>query len=172
MSTPVRFLTSLGQVLATMGLYNEGHPACQRALDDSFQELGDLLAGTSVLKLSFIAGDVVYERRVLRELKEWDWAERLAGLGIERLEIDAGVTREDYEQFLRDTFQRSRGEAMDTAEVRHLRATEHSLRDPGARYRGTGRGPRGRAGHRRHRLLAARRRRGDPVDAQPCADHR
>jgi len=123
MSTPVRFLTSLGQVLATMSLYNEGHPACQRALDDSYQELGDLLGTRPVLKLSFIAGDVVFERRVLRELKEWDWAERLAGLGIERLEIDAGVTREDYERFLRDTFQRSRGEALDTAEVRHLRAT-------------------------------------------------
>jgi putative nucleotidyltransferase with HDIG domain len=122
-SSPVRFLTSLGQVMATMGLYGPGHPARERALDESFQELGDLLAGTSTLRVSFIAGDVVYERRVVRELKEWDWAGRLAGLGIERLEIDAGVTREDYEQFLRDTFQRSRGEALDTAEVRHLRET-------------------------------------------------
>jgi putative nucleotidyltransferase with HDIG domain len=123
MSSPVKFLTSLGQVMATMGLYGPGHPARERALDESFQELRDLLADRAMLKVSFIAGDVVYERRVVRELKEWDWAERLAGLGIERLEIDAGVTRQDYEQFLRDTFQRSRGEAMDTAEVRHMRKT-------------------------------------------------
>ena len=123
MKSPVKFLTSLGQVMATMALYNRGHPARERALDDSYQELTDLLADTTALRFSFIAGDVVFERRVLRELKEWDWASRLAALGIERLEIDASVTRDDYEQFLRDTFQRSRGEAMDTAEVRHLRAT-------------------------------------------------
>ena len=123
MSSPVKFLTSLGQVMATMALYNQGHPARERALDDSYQELKDVLAGRDRLKFSFIGGDVVFDRRVVRELKDWDWATRLAGLGIERLEIDPGVTREDYEQFLRDTFQRSRGEAMDTAEVRHLRAT-------------------------------------------------
>lgn len=123
MSSPVQFLTSLGQVMATMGLYNSGHPARERALDDSFEELRGLFDDRQRLKFSFIGGEVVFERRVLRELKEWDWATRLAGLGIERLEIDASVTRDDYEQFLRDTFQRSRGEPMDTAEVRHLRAT-------------------------------------------------
>ena len=123
MSSPVKFLTSLGQVMATMALYNQGHPARERALDDSYTELKDVLAGRDRLKFSFIGGDVVFDRRVVRELKEWDWATRLAGLGIERLEIDPAVTREDYEQFLRDTFQRSRGEAMDTAEVRHLRPT-------------------------------------------------
>ena len=123
MSSPVKFLTSLGQVMATMALYDRGHPARERALDDSFLELTDILAGNSKLRFSFIGGDVVFERRVVRELKEWDWATRLAGLGIERLEFDPTVTRDDYEQFLRDTFQRSRGERLDTAEVRHMRAT-------------------------------------------------
>lgn len=123
MSSPVKFLTSLGQVMATMALYDRGHPARERALDDSFQELSDILTTMPTLRFSFISGDVVFERRVLRELKEWDWASRLAAMGIERLEVDNTVTRDDYEQFLRDTFQRSRGEAMDTAEVRHLRAT-------------------------------------------------
>ena len=123
LNSPVKFLTSLGQVMATMALYNRGHPARERALDDSFQELTDLLADGPALRFSFIGGDVVYDRRVLRELKGWDWAVRLADLGIERLEIDRGVTRDDFEQFLRDTFQRSRGEALDTAEVRQLRAT-------------------------------------------------
>jgi putative nucleotidyltransferase with HDIG domain len=122
-SSPVKFLTSLGQVMATMALYDRGHPARERALDDSFQELSDILTTMPKLRFSFISGDVVFERRVLRELKEWDWASRLAAMGIERLEVDNTVTRDDYEQFLRDTFQRSRGEAMDTAEVRHLRAT-------------------------------------------------
>ena len=123
MNSPVKFLTSLGQVMATMALYNRGHPARERALDDSYQELTDLLGTGAKLRFSFIGGDVVHERRVLRELKGWDWATRLADLGIERLEIDPGVTRDDFEQFLRDTFQRSRGEALDTAEVRQLRAT-------------------------------------------------
>ncbi len=123
MSSPVKFLTSLGQVMATMALYDRGHPARERALDDSFQELTDILATTPKLRFSFIGGDVVYERRVVRELKEWDWATRLASLGIERLEIDNTVTRDDYEQFLRDTFQRSRGEKVDSAEVSYMRAT-------------------------------------------------
>jgi putative nucleotidyltransferase with HDIG domain len=109
--------------MATMALYDRGHPARERALDDSFQELSDILTTMPKLRFSFISGDVVFERRVLRELKEWDWASRLAAMGIERLEVDNTVTRDDYEQFLRDTFQRSRGETMDTAEVRHLRAT-------------------------------------------------
>ena len=107
MSSPVKFLTSLGQVMATMALYNQGHPARERALDDSYQELKDVMAGRDRLKFSFIGGDVVFDRRVVRELKEWDWATRLAGLGIERLEIDPGVTREDYEQFLRDMSRRN-----------------------------------------------------------------
>lgn len=119
----MKFLTSLGQVMATMALYGRGHPARERAVDDSFRELTDLLASTPMLRFSFIGGEVVFERRVLRELKEWDWATRFAALGIERLEIEQAVTREDYEQFLRDTFQRSRGEPLDTAEVRHLRPT-------------------------------------------------
>ncbi|HEX5005032.1 MAG TPA: HD domain-containing phosphohydrolase [Gemmatimonadales bacterium] len=123
MSSPVKFLTSLGQVMATMALYNRGHPARERALDDSYQELQDVLNDVGRLRFSFIGGDVVFERRVVRELKDWDWATRLADMGIERLEIDPTVTRDDYEQFLRDTFQRSRGEAMDTAEVRHIRET-------------------------------------------------
>ena len=123
MSSPVKFLTSLGQVMATMALYDRGHPARERALDDSFQELTDILASTPKLKFSFIGGDVVYERRVVRELKEWDWATRLATMGIERLEIDTTVTRDDYEQFLRDTFQRSRGEKLDSSEVSYMRAT-------------------------------------------------
>lgn len=123
MSSPVKFLTSLGQVMATMALYDRGHPARERALDDSFQELTDILAATPKLRFSFIGGDVVYERRVVRELKEWDWAARLAALGIERLEIDTTVTRDDYEQFLRDTFQRSRGEKADSAEVSYMRPT-------------------------------------------------
>jgi HD-GYP domain-containing protein (c-di-GMP phosphodiesterase class II) len=123
MTSPVKFLTSLGQVMATMALYNRGHPARERALDDSYQELTDLLSDGKMLRFSFIGGDVIFERRVMRELKGWDWATRLADLGIERLEVDPGVTRDDYEQFLRDTFQRSRGEAMDTAEVRQFRAT-------------------------------------------------
>jgi HD-GYP domain-containing protein (c-di-GMP phosphodiesterase class II) len=123
MTSPVKFLTSLGQVMATMALYNHGHPARERALDDSFQELGDLLGVLPKLRFSFVGGDVVFERRVVRELKDWDWATRLAALGIERLEIDSAVTRDDYAEFLRDTFQRSRGTAPDTAEARQLRAT-------------------------------------------------
>jgi len=33
MSDPIRFLVSFGQAVSTMALYNDGHPARERAVD-------------------------------------------------------------------------------------------------------------------------------------------
>ena len=123
MSDPVLFLQSMGHVLAAMGLYQPGHPARERALDESYGKLLDLVGGESNRKFSFVDGEVVYDRRVLREIKNWEWAPRLAAVGIERIEFGDEVTREDYEQFLRDAFGRSRGERADTTEASYLRQT-------------------------------------------------
>ena len=43
---------------------------------------------------------MVNGNRILRDLKEWDWASRLAALGIERLEFVAPVQPEELNRFL------------------------------------------------------------------------
>ena len=42
MSDPARLLTTLTHALATLGLYGDGHPATQRAVDAAYRRLDDL----------------------------------------------------------------------------------------------------------------------------------
>lgn len=123
MSDPIKFLTSVGQALATMSLYSRGHPARERVVDDSYQQLLDLIASSPDPRFSFIDGEVVFYQRVLRELKDWEWATRLAEVGVQRVEFEADIARDDYEAFLTDVFNRMKGETKDTSEGRFLRRT-------------------------------------------------
>ncbi|MCZ6756000.1 MAG: HD domain-containing protein [Gemmatimonadetes bacterium] len=123
MSDPVQFLMSLGHVLAAMSLYHKGHPARERAVDESYEELRALVDGEGVRQFTFVDREVVFHRQVLRDLKEWEWGTRLADVGIERVEIEESVTRDGYEEFLRDAFHRFKGESLDTTEARYLRHT-------------------------------------------------
>ncbi len=123
MSDPVRFLMSMGHVLAAMSLYHKGHPARERAVEESYEKLRDLVDGEGERQFTFVDREVVFHRQVLRDLKEWEWGPRLAGVGIERVEIDESVTQADYEEFLRDAFLRFKGESLDTAEARYMRRT-------------------------------------------------
>ena len=120
MSDPLRYLTSLGQALAVMGLYPEGHPARERAVDASFDLLGELAAAEANLQFSFLDGEVIYQRRILRELTGWEWGTRLAAAGVERIEFLEGVTREEYAAWLDETQRLLAGETPDTAEARQL----------------------------------------------------
>lgn len=123
MSDPVRFMMSMGHVLAAMSLYDRGHPARERALDDSYERLVELIGGETDRQFSFVDREVVFHQKVLRDLKDWEWAPRLASVGIERVEFEGEVSREDYEEFLRDAFTRLKGEALDTTEARYMRTT-------------------------------------------------
>lgn len=123
MSDPVQFLMSMGHVLAAMSLYHKGHPARERAVDESYEELRALVDGEEVRQFTFVDHEVVFHRQVLRDLKEWEWGTRLADVGIERVEIEESVTRDGYEEFLRDAFHRFKGESLDTTEVRYMRHT-------------------------------------------------
>ncbi len=100
MSAPVRFLTSLAQTLSKMGLYSAGHPSRERAVDDAFVQLLRLCEEDVTPRFSFLSSDVIYSARTLRELRDWEWSARLAGVGIQRLEFSNTVTREDFEDFL------------------------------------------------------------------------
>src|SRR5437867_3187441 len=98
MSDPVPFLTTFGQALAAMGLYAEGHPARLRAAVSSLEELTELAAADRAPQFTFLGGEVVYRRRVIREMPTWEWSTRLAGIGIERLEFQDSVTLEAYQE--------------------------------------------------------------------------
>ncbi len=123
MSDPIQFLTSMGHVLAAMSLYEKGHPARERAVDESYEKLRDLVDGEGERLFTFVDREVVFHRQVLRDLKDWEWGPRLADVGIERIEINESVTRADYDEFLRDAFLRFNGESLDTTEARYMRHT-------------------------------------------------
>jgi putative nucleotidyltransferase with HDIG domain len=105
-SSPVKFLSSLAQSLSTMMLYPREHPTWGRAVDGSFQHLVELQAENPDPQFSFIGTDVIYGQTPMHDMKDWPWAEKLAGVGVQRLEFSAGVSREEYEEFLADVLTR------------------------------------------------------------------
>ncbi len=123
MSDPARFLTSFAQALAAMTLYRDGHPARARAVDAAYQELHDLQADTARPLFTFLGDEVVYGRLPLRELKEWDWGRRLAEAGVQRLEFEDHVSRDDFEGFLDEVLARVTLSMIDTTESRQMRRT-------------------------------------------------
>ncbi|MGH7703802.1 MAG: HD-GYP domain-containing protein [Gemmatimonadales bacterium] len=123
MSDPVPFLTSFGQALATLSLYSGGHPARERAMEASYEQLLDLLQSEPRPRFSFLDGEVVFGQLVLRELKDWDWGIRLAKATVQRVEFTDPVSREEYQGFLSDVFARLNQAQIETAEARQLNRT-------------------------------------------------
>ena len=122
MSDPIRFLVSFGQAVSTMALYNDGHPARERAVDRSYQCLRDLQAEDPYPRFSFLGEETIYHDTALRELGEWEWATRLAQAGVQRIELESSVTRDQYEEFLEEMMARITLSFIDSAEARN-RAT-------------------------------------------------
>lgn len=104
MTDPMPFLTSLGQSLSSLGLYAEGHPARERSIRASHEQLLRLFETDPEVQFSFLAGDVVYANRVVRELKGWEWASRFAAIGMERVEFIAPVDWDDYAAWVEQTW--------------------------------------------------------------------
>jgi putative nucleotidyltransferase with HDIG domain len=117
------FLISLGQCLATMNLYAEGHPARERALDNSYERLLRLLEGQERFEVSFVNTETVVGDRALSDIGAWDWAPRLAGIGVERIEIDPGVTSDEYGRFVDDIWRKLNGRPDSSAEARQMVAS-------------------------------------------------
>ncbi len=115
---PIKFLGSLAQALAGMSLYAEGHPARDRGIDAAFEQLGGLQQDTATPLFTFLGDEVVYGKTPIRELKAWDWSMRLAQAGIQRLEFQPGVTREEFETFLDEVLARLTLATIDTSEAR------------------------------------------------------
>ena len=115
MSDPVRFLNEFAHSLGVMTLYPEGHPSRERAVDSAFDELDGLtLPGGHLPAFTFLEDEVVFGRERLRELKSWDWGKRLVAAGIERLELERRVTREEFNSFLEEVLARLMLSAVDT----------------------------------------------------------
>ena len=120
MSDPARFLNAFAQALAAMALYRDGHPARERAVDVAYQQIHDLQSDTSHPLFTFLGDEVVFGQQPLRELKAWDWGKRLAQAGIQRLEFEAQVSRDDFEGFLEEVLARLTLSAIST-EARQMR---------------------------------------------------
>jgi len=131
MSEPTVFLTAFAQALATMTLYAEGHPARERAIDAAFRELQDLQADTPHPLFTFLGDEIVFGRLPLRDLRAWDWSQRLAQAGIQRLEFADSVSRDEFEGFLDELLARLTLSAIDTSE-------QHQLRRSSIRYGAVG----------------------------------
>ena len=102
----IRFLTSMAQALATMSLYAEGHPARARAAGGSFDTLRDLQRADPRPSFSFLGSEVIYGQQAIRGLTDWEWATKLANVGVQRLEFADMVEREAYVSFLEDVLAR------------------------------------------------------------------
>jgi putative nucleotidyltransferase with HDIG domain len=106
-----------------MALYNDGHPARERAVDRSFRCLQDLQQHDPHPRFSFLGEETIYQETALRELGDWEWGTRLAQAGVQRIELDTNVTREQYEEFLEEMMARITLAFIDTSEARPNRPT-------------------------------------------------
>ncbi|MBC7789725.1 MAG: HD domain-containing protein [Anaerolineae bacterium] len=106
MSDPSRFLTSLAQAFATMGLYPNTHPSRARTLDAAYEQLLLLQSTDPQPQFSFLEHEVVYGRTTLQDMRDWAPGTRLSGIGVQRLEFTGFVSREDFELFVEDVMQR------------------------------------------------------------------
>ena len=122
MSDPVRFLNGFAHALGVMTLYPEGHPSRERAVDAAYNELDGLAVPNAHPSFTFLDDEVVFGRQRLRELKSWDWGRRLVAAGIQRLEFERKVTRDEFDGFLNEILARLLLSAIDTSEARQMRS--------------------------------------------------
>ena len=121
MTPAVAFLSALAQALSAFGLYPAGHRSRERALDHVFERLQDLLSEDKLPEFSFLGDEVVYRTTALREMRGWEWSQRLADAGIQRLQFDRTATREEMEDFIGETLARLTLQFVDSAEARQMR---------------------------------------------------
>ncbi len=112
-----RYLISLAQALAKMSLYAAGHPARSRAAAASFEQLTALQLVDARPTFSFLGREVVFQQQTLRDLADWDWAERFSAVGVQRIEFDGHVDEAEYQLFLDDVL--ARLNLPDRAVARH-----------------------------------------------------
>jgi putative nucleotidyltransferase with HDIG domain len=119
MNDPIAFLHAFAHVLGLATLYPEGHPSRERAIDAAHEALDGLPVPSAI---TFLDDEVVVGRERLRGLRSWDWGPRLVGAGIQRIEIERHVRRDEFEGFLQEVLLRLTQGAPDTSEARQMRS--------------------------------------------------
>ena len=120
MMAAARFLGSFGRALSAAALYSDDHPTVRRAVDSAWQDLSDLVARAPGSAFTLLGETVFFAEMPLRELRSWEWAQRLSASGIQRIQFDADVTSEGFEGFLFDIVSRLASSSGDTAAARQL----------------------------------------------------
>ncbi|HEX5832054.1 MAG TPA: hypothetical protein VFY16_13820, partial [Gemmatimonadaceae bacterium] len=121
MRAAAEFLGALGRALSAQALYVPGHPARDLAADQAYEKLVRLQESSPRCSFTFLGDQVLFGDEPLRELESWDWAWRLGRHGVQRLELTAGVTRDELLLFLEDVTARVSGAPADSAEARFTR---------------------------------------------------
>ena len=121
MADPGGFLHALAQSLSVMALYPAGHPSRERAVDLAFDYAERLSSNASRRAFTFLDDEVVYGREPLREFKGWDWAQKFVEVGIQRIEFERQVSKDEFDGFLEELLARVAPTAGDTSEQRQMR---------------------------------------------------
>lgn len=114
----IEFLHALARSLSVLGLYPEGHAERDRVLDHAYEKLVATLDGSARVTYGFLGSEVLFQGRALREMRDWDWAGRLPAAGIQRVEIEESVTRDELEEFLDVVLARLGQRPSRSAEIR------------------------------------------------------
>ena len=101
-----RFLASFAQALATMALYSDRHPAREGIIGTAYENLVALQALDRRASFSFLGDEVLLGDRPIRALRGWDWSGRLSSAGVQRLQFESEVSREEFEGFLSEVLAR------------------------------------------------------------------
>jgi putative nucleotidyltransferase with HDIG domain len=100
------FLHAFAQALAASALYSPAHPARRRAIDAAFDRLRILQAEDGQPCFSFLGRDVIYNRILLRELRDWEWSAKCAAAGVQRIEVLRDATADEMAAFIDDVMAR------------------------------------------------------------------
>lgn len=127
------FLTGLAQALSALGLYQESHPAVQRALQTAYDLLFELQCAGPRMAITFLGDEVVFRDRPIRGLERWEWGPRLASAGIQRVEFHGPATRRDFDAFALGASARLQGdpESVPLAPSSPIRFGSVGLREEG-----------------------------------------
>ncbi len=125
MAEGVEFLHALAQALAVVALYPPNHATRRHALDNAYQRLLDLFAVDKQPIFSFLGDEVVLGQQPLREMHDWEWSSRLAGIGMQRLEFDSSIpiSLEELDALLDDIVGRLTLRPRDSSVARQERVT-------------------------------------------------
>jgi putative nucleotidyltransferase with HDIG domain len=124
MKAATDFLTHLAQAVSTMSLYEEDHPSREEAVDAAWESLQRLQEEVPTPRFTFLDEEILLGSQPLRALRRWSWGRRLSRVGIQRLEFEGHVTREDLDAFLDDALFRLLGNVPSSATARQERPTE------------------------------------------------